>query len=206
MWIDISHVGEELHLNCRLRGFFLPDTGRAGMVGWHGGWRDWQEPTHAPGMNWVGKRLRTEIAGKKGPMISKTPETQGFCTSHMCIYYLCSFHVHVYTSLSHKKIWGTSKHIQIRNTWVKTRTRKRALCLLSYWTLMTTPLHTWCYLLPIAEKMGTLRFNVWVGKIPWRRAWQPIPVFLPGESHGQRSLEGCNDPRGHEESDTTVVT
>ena len=29
-----------------------------------------------------------------------------------------------------------------------------------------------------------------VGKIPWRRAWQPIPVFLPAESHGQRSLAG----------------
>ena len=35
-----------------------------------------------------------------------------------------------------------------------------------------------------------------VGKIPWRRAWQPIPVFLPGESHGQRGLGGCS-PRGH---------
>ena len=33
-------------------------------------------------------------------------------------------------------------------------------------------------------------FNPWVGKIPWRRAWQPTPVFLPGESHGQRSLVG----------------
>jgi len=30
----------------------------------------------------------------------------------------------------------------------------------------------------------------WVRKIPWRRAWQPTPVFLPGESHGQRSLMG----------------
>ena len=28
-------------------------------------------------------------------------------------------------------------------------------------------------------------FDPWVGKIPWRRAWQPTPVFLPGESHGQ---------------------
>ena len=28
----------------------------------------------------------------------------------------------------------------------------------------------------------------WVGKIPWRRAWRPTPVLLPGESHGQRSL------------------
>ena len=32
------------------------------------------------------------------------------------------------------------------------------------------------------------RFDPWVGKIPWRRAWQTTPVFLPGESHGQRSL------------------
>ena len=29
-----------------------------------------------------------------------------------------------------------------------------------------------------------------VGKIPWRRKWQPTPVFLPGKSHGQRSLVG----------------
>ena len=28
------------------------------------------------------------------------------------------------------------------------------------------------------------------GRFPWRRAWQPTPVFLPGESHGQRSLAG----------------
>ena len=34
------------------------------------------------------------------------------------------------------------------------------------------------------------RFNPWVGRIPWRRAWQSTPVFLPGESHGQRILAG----------------
>jgi len=33
-------------------------------------------------------------------------------------------------------------------------------------------------------------FNPWFGKIPWRRAWQPTPVFLPGKSHGQKSLVG----------------
>ena len=33
-------------------------------------------------------------------------------------------------------------------------------------------------------------FNPWVRKIPWRRAWQPTTAFLPGESHGQRSLVG----------------
>ena len=32
------------------------------------------------------------------------------------------------------------------------------------------------------------RLNPWIGKIPWRRAWPPTPVLLPGESHGQRSL------------------
>ena len=32
--------------------------------------------------------------------------------------------------------------------------------------------------------------NPWVGRIPWRRKWQPIPVFLPGKSLGQRSLAG----------------
>ena len=41
-----------------------------------------------------------------------------------------------------------------------------------------------------------------VGKIPWRRKWQPTPVFLPGESHGQRSLVGYS-PRGHKESNVT---
>ena len=45
-------------------------------------------------------------------------------------------------------------------------------------------------------------FHPWVGKIPWRRAWQPTPVSLPRESHGQRSLEGYG-PWGHKESDTT---
>ena len=33
-------------------------------------------------------------------------------------------------------------------------------------------------------------FDPWIREIPWRRAWQPTPVFLPGESHGQRSLVG----------------
>ena len=45
-------------------------------------------------------------------------------------------------------------------------------------------------------------FDPWVGKIPWRKEWQPTPVFLPGESHGQRSLAGYS-PWGHEEMDMT---
>ena len=48
-------------------------------------------------------------------------------------------------------------------------------------------------------------FNLQVGRSFWRRAWQPTAVFLPGESRGQRSLEGYS-PWGHKESDTTEVT
>ena len=45
-------------------------------------------------------------------------------------------------------------------------------------------------------------FSPWVRKIPQRKAWQPTPVFLPGESHGQRSLVGYS-PQHHKELDTT---
>ena len=44
--------------------------------------------------------------------------------------------------------------------------------------------------------------RTWVGKIPWRRKWQPTPVLLPGKSHGWRSLVGYS-PWGRKESDTT---
>ena len=40
------------------------------------------------------------------------------------------------------------------------------------------------------------------GKFPWRREWQPAPVFFPGESHGQRNLGGSS-PWGHKETDET---
>ena len=45
-------------------------------------------------------------------------------------------------------------------------------------------------------------FDPWVWKIPRSRKWQPIPVFLPGKSHGQRSLAGYSS-WGHKESDIT---
>ena len=45
----------------------------------------------------------------------------------------------------------------------------------------------------------------WVsGKVPWRRKWQPTPVFLPGESHGQRSLVGYS-PWGRQDSQTAEL-
>ena len=45
-------------------------------------------------------------------------------------------------------------------------------------------------------------FDLWVGKIPWRRTLRAIPEFLPGEFHGQRSLAGYS-PWGHKELDKT---
>ena len=61
------------------------------------------------------------------------------------------------------------------------------------------------------QSMGSLRVrHNWVTSFSlstfmhWRRKWQPTPVFLPGESRGQRSLVGCS-PWGRTESDTTEV-
>ena len=48
-------------------------------------------------------------------------------------------------------------------------------------------------------------FNYWVRKIPWRKKWPPAPVFLPGDSHGQRSLPGYI-LSGHIELDMTKAT
>ena len=53
--------------------------------------------------------------------------------------------------------------------------------------------------LPAMRRPG---LDPWVGKIPLRREWQPTPVFLPGASHGPRSLVGYR-PRCHKESDMT---
>ena len=44
--------------------------------------------------------------------------------------------------------------------------------------------------LPAVQECKRCRFDPWVGKISWRREWQPTPVFLPGEFHRQKSLGG----------------
>ena len=55
------------------------------------------------------------------------------------------------------------------------------------------------------RKHKRCRFDPWVGRIPWRRAWQSTPVSPPGKSHGQRSLVSSS-PQGHKELDTTEAT
>ena len=63
-----------------------------------------------------------------------------------------------------------------------------------YWSgLVVENLHYQC------RRRG---FDPWVGKIPWRRKWQPTPVFLTGEPHVQRSLVGYS-PWGCQELDST---
>ena len=52
--------------------------------------------------------------------------------------------------------------------------------------------------------MQETQIHPWVRKIPWRREWLSTPVLLPGEFHGQRSLEGYS-PCGHKESDITEL-
>ena len=77
------------------------------------------------------------------------------------------------------------------------------------WSASEVGNHQWFTGLPwrlrqwkIWLQCGRPRFNPWVSKISWRLEWLPTPVFLPGESHGQRSLVGCS-PWGHKESDMT---
>ena len=54
----------------------------------------------------------------------------------------------------------------------------------------------------MALLVTNLPANPWVGNIPWSRKWQPTPVFLPGESHGQRNLVDYS----HEVSESDWVT
>ena len=68
--------------------------------------------------------------------------------------------------------------------------------------LVQFPSHNICLQCRRHKRSG---LDPWIGRLPWRRAWQPTPVFLPEESHGQRSPAG-NGPWGHKESDTTKAT
>ena len=54
----------------------------------------------------------------------------------------------------------------------------------------------------VCLQCGRPRFNPWVGRIPWRREWQPTAVLLPGKFRGLRSLVG-DSPWGRKELDTT---
>ena len=56
----------------------------------------------------------------------------------------------------------------------------------------------WLRWLRICLQGGKPRFDPWVRRIPWRREWLPIPVFVPGEFHGQMSMVGYSPQSGKE--------
>ena len=58
---------------------------------------------------------------------------------------------------------------------------------------------------PAMQESRKHRFDPWVGKLSWRKAWQPPPLFLPRESRGKRSLAGYS-PQGPREWDATEET
>ena len=79
----------------------------------------------------------------------------------------------------------------------------------SHWTLKNSYIVPWFIFTTLvackdsketACNEGRPRFDPWIEKIPWRREWLPSPVFLPGESHGLRSLVGYS-PWGHKKLD-----
>ena len=84
----------------------------------------------------------------------------------------------------------------METTWLNlnvTTSKMFFLFLMAFWRLGSKESTCYC---------GRCKFGPWVGRIPWRRKWQPTPEFLPGEFHGQRSLAGYS-PWSHTESDMT---
>ena len=89
------------------------------------------------------------------------------------------------------------------------------LCPLTYLILVFSLMHTFLLIFIgyprwLSGKESTCQcgrcwFNPWLRKIPWRRKWQRPPIFLPGKSHGQRSLAGCS-PWGHKRVRHNLVT
>ena len=85
-----------------------------------------------------------------------------------------------------------------RNYWVGQKVRSKAKLKRTFWPTCST-INKYSRKKGLSGSSGLknppadgedTRDDPWVGKIPWRRKWQPISVFLPGESHGQRSLVG----------------
>ena len=93
--------------------------------------------------------------------------------------YIYIYLLDIYTSYINIYAYKTPKYIYFRNTYTHTH------------------IYTW--------RHRICRFDPWVRKIPWRRPRQPTPVFLPGESHWQRSLAGYS-PQDLKESDMTEAT
>ena len=89
----------------------------------------------------------------------------------------------------------------------------RIRVIINFWTLLNmesflkvgTGLTSWLSSKEHSCQCRRCRLEPWVRKVPWRRKWQPAPVFLPGKPHGQRSLVGYS-PWGHKRVRHDLVT
>ena len=115
------------------------------------------------------------------------------------------------SKITAKVSWETRPQLLL---WLLTEQKLPGPPSLSHWLLSCSPTSgiclvksTWLQGFPggaVVKNLPGRRhgFNPWVSKIPWRRKWQPIPIFSPVKSYGQRSLAGYN-PLGRKESDKT---
>ena len=87
-------------------------------------------------------------------------------------------------SVCSKRTWPTTNKCLL-NEWMIKKKKESINRLGLPWWLSSKE-----YACSAGEMCRRCGFNSWVVKIPWRRKWQPTPVFLPGKSHGQRSLVG----------------
>ena len=91
---------------------------------------------------------------------------------------------------------GTTKLVLIKmmfgKSWIECLCRRGILNLMAHWVKN----------LPSVQEIQETQVQHWVRTIPWRRKWQPTPVFLPGKSNGQRSLGG-HSPKGPKDMEAT---
>ena len=110
---------------------------------------------------------------------------------YMYVRYSCLENPHGQSSLVGYSLWG-------RKEWDTTERQSTAQHVSMY---MGFPGGSAVKNAPVMQETQEMQFDPWVWKISWRRAWQPTPVFLPGEFH-ERSLAGYS-PWGSQESDMT---
>ena len=133
-----------------------------------------------------------------------------FCHLHSCCLFVLitkgnSHRTYLHSSqLYNEKLVRTdaslpSRSLSSRTNWPRDESY---FCVLLFSVTCCIGLPWWLSSKQSACQCRRHKFDPWVRKIPWRRKWQPMPIFLPGKIHGQRSLAGYS-PWGCKVLDTT---